>query len=462
MRKLFFVFIALALACVSSGSKGQPVDTRAVLGDWEGKLSSNGMEIAIVFHLKNEGGILSGTMDVPEQGTLGLPIDALTFDGENKLTLKISKIGGVYTGKLTAPDQITGVWQQSLQNFPMDLKRQKVAIDISKPQDPKGALPYLAKDVTFENNQAGITLAGTLTYPNTTGPVTTVILITGSGSQDRNETLLGHKPFLVLADHLSRNNIAVLRYDDRGIGGSGGDPQTATTEDYATDVQAAITFLKNQKMVQVSKIGLIGHSEGGIIAPIVATRTPDVAFIVMMAGTGCNGMELVLQQSEAILRASGIDEAAIKQQLDVNREIYQIIVSQPDKALAKTQIGEILVQAGIDQSQADAQIDMLLSPWYIFFLQYDPAPTLEKVKIPVLVLNGTLDLQVPAKTNLPLIEAALIRGGNTQYVIKALPNLNHLFQTATTGLMNEYATIQETLAPLALDTISTWINALNI
>jgi pimeloyl-ACP methyl ester carboxylesterase len=294
-----------------------------------------------------------------------------------------------------------------------------------------------------------------------------VVLISGSGPQNRNEELMGHKPFLVLADHLTRNGIAVLRYDDRGVAQSKGDFATATSADFANDVEAAVAYLKTRKEFNPKKIGLIGHSEGGLIAPMVAARNKDVGFIVLMAGPGVPGKDVLLLQIELLNKAAGMPTSDIAKQVNQTRDAIDILSMQGDSAVmmsaywayAKRSYTELpdSVRKIVSAEQYAKQFSTMTTPWFRYFLSYDPATSLEKVKVPVLALNGTKDLQVWAPQNLPAIEKALKKGGNKKYVIKELPNLNHLFQEAGTGSSAEYSIIQQTLSPLLLNEITNFL-----
>src|SRR5665648_483941 len=328
---------------------------------------------------------------------------------------------------------------------------------------------YIEEEAIYENKEAGITLAGTLTLPSGNGPFPAVLLITGSGPQDRNETIYNHSPFLVLADYLTRQDIAVLRVDDRGVGESTGDFSQATSEDFASDVLAGVEYLKTCKEIDPKKIGLIGHSEGGIIAPMVAVKSPDVAFIVLMAGTGLTGEEILYLQGALISRAMGVSEEDIIKNRQFNDKIFSVLKEEEDSEIAEKRLRQMFMedwekmsdekkeQIGDPEVFLKAQLQSLLSPWLKFFLTYDPKPTLSKVKCPVLAINGEKDLQVPPKENLRAIEDALKTGGNQNYTIKELPGLNHLFQTAQTGVPAEYVKIEETISPEVLKIISDWI-----
>jgi uncharacterized protein len=349
------------------------------------------------------------------------------------------------------------------------VKRVNTAIEILRPQEPKKPYPYLEEEVIYENREAGIKLAGTLTLPSEQDSFPAVLLITGSGPQDRNEAIAGHRPFLVLADYLTRQGIAVLRVDDRGVGRSTGDFSPATSEDFASDVLAGIEYLKTRREINPKKIGLIGHSEGGIIAPMVAVKSPDVAFIVLMAGAGLTGEEILYLQTGLISKEMGISEKDITKNLQLNNKIFSVFKEEEDNKIAEEKIRQIFMTYWEDLSEEEksrignpegylkARLQSLFSPWFRFFLTYDPQPTLSKVKCPVLAINGEKDLQVPPKENLSAIKEALKTGGNKDYTVIEIPNLNHLFQTAQTGVPAEYAKIEETISPEVLKIIGDWI-----
>jgi uncharacterized protein len=438
---------------------------------WEGKLSIGaGLSLRIVFHVgKTAEGTLMAKMDSPDQGARGLKVDAVTLD-KSTLSLELKAIKGKYEGKLNAEGtETTGTWTQSGMSFPLNLKRTNKVTELRRPQTPRAPFPYKVVDVSYLNKPGGVTLAGTLTEPDAPGPFPALILISGSGAQDRDETIFEHKPFLVLADALSRRGVAVLRLDDRGVGGSTGSTSRSTSDDFAGDVLAGIAFLKTRREIDPRHIGLMGHSEGGIIAPMVASRSADVAFIVLLAGTGLPGDEILYLQGQAILKAAGADEKALKQQLDIQKQLFEILRNEKDqKALeAKLQAAVKKVTEKLSESERkalgnvdaliSAQLKMVQTPWFRYFLTYDPRPVLAKVHCPVLALIGEKDLQVPPRENLSQIESTLKAAGNTRVTIKELPGLNHLFQTCKTGAPSEYVQIEETIAPSALIVITEWI-----
>jgi pimeloyl-ACP methyl ester carboxylesterase len=343
-----------------------------------------------------------------------------------------------------------------------------------RPQTPKPPFPYDVREAAFRNTVDGVDLAGTLTLPQGAGPWPAVVLVSGSGQQDRDETLMDHKPFLVLADALSRAGIAVLRYDDRGVGGSGGDPTKATSVDFARDAEAAIEWLKERPDIDPARIGVVGHSEGGLIAALLAARRTDLAGIVMLAGTGVDGGRILVSQGELVLKSEGLGDADQIRRSRIMQEAMIDAVRGSDDAsdpaaLAAQAGARIRADLGDETEKADeaakAQLDAavadglrrLTAPWFRFFIGHDPATALAKVSCPVLAIIGEKDVQVDPALNLPAIRQALAAGGNTDATVEELPGLNHLFQTCTTGAVSEYDRIEETLAPVAIATVRDWL-----
>ncbi len=447
----------------------QVIISQNITGDWYGSLNIQGFELPLVFHISNAETGYKATMDSPDQKAFGIPVSSVSYEN-NLFELKVEMAAIYYKGSLK-DDSLDGTFTQSGKELPLKLghkaSEKKIVVH---PQEPKKPYPYYTEDITFTNPKAAVTLAGTLTLPNQTGKYPAVILITGSGAQNRDEELLGHKPFLVLADYLTRNGIAVLRFDDRGFGSSTGDFKTATSADFATDVESAFAYLKNRKEIISNKIGLMGHSEGGIIAPMVSSENKDVAFIVLLAGTGIQGNELLLLQQKLIAKAGGLSDEMIDFTEKLNKKVFDFIISTDKKEvklkesaikmitdIIKNTPKELKPNGVSDEEIASQQTNELLNPWMLYFLRYNPAPTLEKVKCPVLAVNGEKDLQVPPKENLTAIEKALNKGGNKKVTIHEFPKLNHLFQECTTGSPTEYATIEQTFSPTALDYVTQWI-----
>ncbi len=462
------IFLAGA-AGWAADDPAKPAD-KGPAGFWQGVIKVGAIELRVVLNVTaGTDGSLTATLDSPDQGAKGIPVDEVSVkDKEVKLELK--KIKASFEGKLSDDGkEMAGTWTQGGADFPLTFKRLDKAPDYGRPQDPKKPYPYAEEEVTFENKAAGVKFTGTLTLPKGKGPFPAAVLITGSGAHDRNESLMGHRPFLVIADHLTRNGVAVLRYDDRGVGGSTGDKMAVTSADLAGDVLAAVGFLKGRAEIDPNRIGLIGHSEGGIIAPMAAAKSDDVAFIVLLAGPGLVGEELLYRQGELIARAGGADDAKVAQNRALQEKMFAILKKEKDDKAARERLDALVQEetaklSDDDKKEAEkmkgaaqAQMKLVLTPWFRFFLTYDPAPTLRRLKCPVLALDGERDLQVPPKADLEAIEQALKDGGDKDATVKELPKLNHLFQTCETGAPSEYAKIDETFAPAALEEVSGWI-----
>ena len=443
-------------------------DTPAALdGHWQGTLQTGAVSLRLRFHIAHDpGGQLVASMDSLDQGVKGIPVNGVTLEGKN-VEIDVQPVRGSFRGTLSDDGkQLQGTWRQPAAELPLELIRlDELPTDV-RPQEPVKPYPYSEEELTYESDaEHQVILAATLTLPKSDRPVPAVVLISGSGPQDRDESIAGHKPFLVLADYLTRRGIAVLRADDRGVGGSTGDPWSATTEAVAHDALAGVAYLKGRSEIDPQRIALIGHSEGANAASLAASRSTDVSVVVLLAGTGVVGEEIILLQGELIAKSAGANPLDIAAAKAANRQITTILKNESDPAAAEKQIRDILEQlaklsptpAEVAQAQLDAQIQTVLTPWFRFFVTYDPQPALRALRCPVLVLNGEKDLQVDPQQNLPPIEAALQQGGNTDYTIKQLPGLNHLFQTCETGALSEYAQIDETLSPIMLELLATWL-----
>ncbi|HEY6347851.1 MAG TPA: alpha/beta fold hydrolase [Candidatus Angelobacter sp.] len=457
---LFFVPAKTRSSSTPVDGSGKAAD---VVGDWIGALDVGATRLWIVFHITSGTAGLKATIDSPDQNKIGLPAGSVQVNG-SIVTVESEVLNVIYEGALST-DQSTldGTWKQGILESPLKLKRVKDKAELAppaRPQNPVKPYPYHEEDVSYENKVQGNKLGATLTIPAGKGPFPAVVLITGSGPQDRDETLMGHKPFLVLADYLTRRGIAVLRADDRGVGKSTGEFSGATTADFATDTEAGIAYLKTRPEVNSKMIGLIGHSEGGIIAPMVAARNHDVAFIVMLAGSGVRGDEILVTQAELLAEASGQSHEEAMKAEERQRKILELVTGNFDDANLEKQMHEELAGEMTD-AQIRAIVRQLNIRWLRYFLIYDPVQALRKVTCPALVLNGEKDLQVPPKQNLPPIRKALKDGGNKNFEVDELPGLNHLFQTAKTGSPAEYAEIEETMAPVVLEKVSSWILRLN-
>ena len=425
---------------------------------WKGILDVDPQKFKFLLKFyREQDGSMTARLDSLNEGLKGMKLE-LDRDDENcNFELKISAAS--YVGKLNeAKDRIEGTWTQRA--VKQELNFEKIALNseepLNRPQHPKKPYPYAAEEVTFENAKDAIKLAGTFTKPKNGGPFPTVILITGSGPQDRDETLLGHKPFLVIADHLTRNGIAVLRFDERGVGESTGQFGAATTQDLSRDVEAAFEYLRTREDVAKETIGFVGHSEGGLIAPMIAARRTDVGMIVLLAGPGVSGREIGISQTRAFNEAAGVEKA----QLDEQEEFLRIVMDElvENGTCSEEFIDGLVAETPETRAAAETAIATMDNPWFKYFLQYDPQPALKKVKCPVLILNGKKDLQVLADLNVDAIEAALKAGGNTTFESHKLENMNHLFQeTKGPGLKAEYGQLEETFSPKALKIISDWL-----
>jgi pimeloyl-ACP methyl ester carboxylesterase len=450
-------------------------DESAGVEYWKGALIAPSGELEFFVTFTPDGDGYTATVSIPAQGATDLPVQDVVYSAEEiRFSLMAAPPSGAHwVGKPSEDFQSAeGEFSQGAATLPFKMERvEEEAAGATRPQHPRPPFPYEARDVTYTNPVEGNTLAGTLTIPPGAGPHPAALLITGSGSQDRDETILGHKPFLVIADHLTRNGIAVLRADDRGIGGSNGVRADLTSEDFAGDVLAGVSFLAEQPEIDAGRIGLIGHSEGGMIAPMVAARSPSVAYIVLLSGTAISGYELMPMQVASIQRSVGRPEDNIEQQLVAYRRMMDLIVEGASSEavrealieLVDVQFANLPEDAPARQPEAKeqlvaSQLAQVMSPWFRFFFTFDPREALREVTCPVLALGGTLDLQVPPDANLPVIEQTLVEAGNTDVTTVELEGLNHLFQTATTGSPTEYAQIEETFSPAALDLITAWIS----
>jgi uncharacterized protein len=457
-------FISLFLICLTIICRGQDIS-----GSWNGVLNISETKLRIVFNITQTDNGYQATLDSPDQGAKGIPVTSAVYDHPS-LKLEIKSAGIVFSGNFEN-DSIIGNFTQSGYNFPLALSKHEIKKEVrNRIQDPIEPFPYKSEEVSFKNITDNITLSGSLTIPETPGPHPAVVLISGSGPQNRNSEILGHKPFLIIADHLTRQGIAVLRFDDRGVGDSEGIFAQATSADFANDVMAAVNFLKSRAEINIQKIGLVGHSEGGLIAPIVAVNHPEsLNFIVLLAGPGISGDKILLLQQELIGKAAGMSKDEIKSIKAINSEAFKIIRSKKNEeeiheglSLYALKLYKKLPQEMKNSEMSEdefvkGQVGQLTNPWMLYFLRHEPQAYLRKVQCSVLAINGEKDLQVPADINLKAIKQALEKGGNKKVTTKKLPKLNHMFQHCNTGSPNEYAGIEQTFAPEALNEISDWI-----
>ena len=430
-----------------------PVMAQDIVGDWIGTLHAGSASLRVLVHItRGTDRALKADMDSLDQNAKAIPIRSIELK-DNKLSFTSTAVHGSYEGTVnTERTAIEGTFTQGAP-LPLNFKRAST-VDLTaprRPQNPTKPYPYREEDLTYKSPAPGIRIGATLTMPNGRGPFPAVVLITGSGQQDRDESVLGHKPFLVMADYLTRKGFAVLRSDDRGIGKSGGVFVTSTNADFANDTEAAIAYLKTRREIDSHHVGLIGHSGGGIIAPMVAARHRDVAFLVLMAGPGVRGDQLIVEQVIAAAEAEGVSHTAAIKAGKTQRRVEDLIMQGHNDAALKAKLRPIL------GAKTEAVVPQFTTPWHREFLSYDPAPALRKVSCPVLAMIGQKDVQVLPKLNLPAIRKALQEGGNKRFEVIEMPSLNHLFQTAKTGAVSEYGKIEETISPLALEKIASWI-----
>jgi len=404
---------------------------------------------------------LVASLDSLDQSVSGLPAVNVSLK-DSAFHFEVPAVAGTYEGTLNAAkNSLDGQWSQTGAEADLTFTRSDQPMELRRPQIPPKPYPYREEDVTFTNPSAKVTLAGTLTLPKGAGPFPAALLVAGSGPQDRDDTTSNHKPFLILSDYLTRKGIAVLRYDKRGIPKSTGSLDDSTTLDLASDAEAALAYLKSRKDIDSARIGIIGHSEGAIIAPYVASRSKMIPWLVLLAAPATKGQDTLLKQSELIARAGNLTEPQITASLSFDEEAYNLVRQEKDLGKLNVKLLELVKSTGMDSAlppvALEQQLRTLTSPWFRFFLDYDPLPNLQKTTCPVLALYGQNDLQVPAKVNMPLVQRAFADAGNKNADIRQLAQLNHLFQHSYSGSPAEYAAIEETFAPEALQAISDWL-----
>jgi len=451
-----------------------------IIGNWQGLIPVGDKKLRLVFHINKSANGFSGTFDSPDQNAFGINCNNTSVINDS-LLITIEAIKGGFKGKWNGVDEIKGVFFQGAHNTDMTLSRITTTetpkpATVNRPQTPKPPFKYDQEEVEYDNADKTVHYGATLTKPRNLKSFPTVIIISGSGSQDRDGTLFGHKLYAVLADYLTNQGIGVLRVDDRGMGKSslGGDPKLLTSADFSKDVETSFNYLLSRTDLDKKKIGLIGHSEGGIIAPMVAARRKDIAFIILWAGPVEGGLQTNVEQNEHSLLHAGVDSlsakafsklhsAVLSHFADTKKEDLDNMVSLQfaswKKNLSKETIAALYVK---DNSVVGREVHSIYHSlydlaWMRFFITYNPSQDLAKVTCPVLAINGTKDTQVDAKKNLAIIRSVLTRSGNTHFQVTPLASLNHLFQTAQTGELAEYATIEETISPLALSLIAGWI-----
>ena len=475
MKGLFIVFLTFSFINV--------VKAQDIAGSWAGAIPAGGIKLHLVFNIKKTSDTsYSSTFDSPDQKAFGIACSS-TYTKKDSLFIGMATIGGSYSGAWDGKDSISGTYKQGGAKISLNIKRitgaEKALLskDQVRPQTPKAPYGYYSEEVEYDNAGKSLHYGATFTRPNGDGKYPAVIIITGSGTQDRDGSMFGHKLYWVLADYLTKNGIAVLRVDDRGAGKSslGDDINNKTSLDFSYDVETSLNYLETRADVDKKRLGLIGHSEGGIIAPMVAARRKDVSFIVMWGGSEVGGALINTEQNAYSLRKAGIDSMAVNAFTQLHGQILNLFASAPNKDMLDQQIGPVFDAWKKAQSKKTLEAlyvhdnsivgkdvfeiyhSLYNLPWMRYFITYKPEKGLSKVKCSVLAVNGSKDKQVDAKSNLKLINEILTKSGNKDFETKELPGLNHLLQTATTGDVSEYEQIQETMSPPALNIICSWI-----
>jgi pimeloyl-ACP methyl ester carboxylesterase len=446
MRSL--VVLSSLLSVAVAATPPPPADADFA-GAWWGTLDTGAAQLRLVLDLRRDPQGWTGELVSVDQGTARIRIDRATIDGET-VALELRALHATFAGKRADGQHIRGTFTQGPVALPLELHKGTLPpARMARPQEPKPPYPYAIEEVAIDRRAAGLALGCTLTHPRARGfPV--VVTITGSGQQDRDETIRGHKPFWVLADALSRRGVGVLRCDDRGKNGSTGNFASSTTFDFADDVEAELAWLKTRSDVDRRHLGLLGHSEGGIVAAIVASRSKDVAFVVLLAGPALRGDAIIVDQVALAARAQGATEERIAALVAFEKRILDIVEAEKVDTAARAQLRAVSAEPAFV-----AQIETLVSPWYRTFLTLDPKPYLQKLQVPLLALDGARDIQVPAGENIAALRQALT--GKRDITLQELPGLNHLFQTCTRCTVEEYEAIDETIAPAVVQLVVDWV-----
>ena len=468
--------LAFLLVLCSAGN--QAVAQKMFANTWQGALNTGAIKLRLVFHITQKGDSLSATMDSPDQGAKDFPFSSAVVRGDS-IVLGMIKAKATFTGRLTNDTTLDGIWAQGGAQLPLTLyKAEHLAAYIrNRPQEPKPTFAYTSEDVSYTGGANDVKLAGTLTHPPDGATHPAILLITGSGAQNRDEEIFGHKPFLLLADYFTRRGYTVLRVDDRGYGKSTGNFANGTTADFAKDAAASIEFLKKQSSVDKKKIGLIGHSEGGMIAEMLAAQRKDIDFIILLSAPGVKITKLMAEQNGAVAKSmKAMSDADIAAYVPLYQTLLEksLLPYHPDHVYGEMSVaidkwekgldtGTIARTTGMHGSEGKEAIiqqfeKMSASPWMRYFLAYNPQIYLRKISCKVLALGGSRDIQVNAATNLPAIKAALAVGGNKHYEVKELLGLNHLFQKCTACTVDEYKELEETFSPDALTMMGVWLD----
>lgn len=469
MREISLLLFTLLIFLSANAQKN-------INGTWQGKLAVSSASLRIVVHIKSVDGNYSATLDSPDQGAKGIPMSRVRLAGDS-LLLEVAAVGAKLSGLVTSDSTFSGQWIQGL-SLPLDLKKLsagEAVAEVKRPQTPTPPFPYVSTDVVYTNKDRSIQFGATITKPKGGGPFPALLLISGSGPQNRDEELFDHKPFAVMADYLTRKGYLVLRVDDRGVGQTTGNHQTATSKDFAGDAGAGLDYLKSLPEVDKTKIGLLGHSEGGMIAQMVASEREDISFVILLAAPGEKTIDLMAHQNEAVLQSAGMSKENIASYLSLYKPLTLAITSSSSDTAARTAATQVvnnwlakmpketvLATTGIsDEKTKETFINnfsrSLNTPWFRYFFRYDPAPFVEKIKASVLALNGDRDIQVVSTHNLAGLKALLQKSRAKQFDVIELSGVNHLFQRCTKCTLAEYGQLEETIAPDVLETIGRWL-----
>ena len=467
MNRIAFFLLLTSTLLAAPSIQAQPL--AEANGIWYGTLNVPNippLRIAIEIYTRPSGAPGADFISLDEGGNAIVATEISL--AENTLRLFMPRVNILYTGQVDlAQNRIDGEFRAGGTSFELDLERVREVPNLPRPQTPRPPFPYNQEDVFYEGGADGVRLAGTLTLPTGAGPFPAVFLATGSGSQDRDETIAYHRPFRLLADYLSRRGFAVLRTDDRGWGLSSGDASLATTKDNTDDALAAVRYLRSRSYIDPTRVGIVGHSEGGMIASFAATRDPDLAFIVLLAGPGVSGQQIMRRQRKDIWRASGLPETQVQAMLAWFEDMHSEMLKEGSLVDAGTRIRarfgnlepERKTALDWDVGTLEQVLAQILNPWFREFIRFEPAPVLAQIRIPVLALNGSKDIQVASDENLAGLKAGLEAAGNNDVTLFELPDLNHLFQHAETGALDEYLHIAETFSPEAMRITANWLRA---
>jgi pimeloyl-ACP methyl ester carboxylesterase len=458
-------------ASAGAPAAATPANDRAgadASGTWRGSVMS--LPIVVRLERTDDDG-WKGLLDSPNQGVTNFSLDGVRVTADS-ISFALAAAGARFEGSRVGADSVTGTWSQAGQSISLGLRRGGSDMGPARPQEPRAPYPYRAEEVSYDGAVPGVRFAGTLTLPDGSGPFPAALLLTGSGPENRDEEIFGHKPFLVLADYLTRHGIAVLRVDDRGVGGSTGSLSNATLVDLADDANAGLEFLRGRADVAAGRVGLIGHSEGGLVAALAAERAKRPPAYAVLLSSPAVPLDSILRMQSAILgRAAGFSEDRLARERILYRRLHRALQAPGDSAAVAPEVKSIVVEllsalppeamkaAGGVDAVADRQLRTILTPAFRYFIRYDPAPALSALRIPVLALYGEKDTQVPAAENAGSAERIFGAAKHADATVRTLEGLNHLYQTANTGMLAEYGSIEETFAPAALDTVGAWIEA---